>query len=239
MTDSAPSQSTIISLLEHSAYDPAIVPQLEAYAKSQVSSPQTSPYNFDANRTLAKLYQFFPHLADEGGTTALILLLALLEFPSTDFIALGCLVPEKVQSREPCASLVRCAELLENCQFSSFWSTFRQIGTHDTDPSSALLKSAAASPANADKLRSSILTTLTLTYRTAPLSVVLSCLDLADSSALNAFMDRVPEAKKVITSVAVDEVTFVATGDNTKRSRVYKEEINFGSIANLVAAARE
>ena len=106
MTDN-PSYDTISSLLETSAYDPAIVPALEAYARAQVSSPEAAPYYFDANRTLAKLHQFFPQLCQDEGVTSLILFLAMLKFPSTDFFALSCLIPESAQGKEPCATLVR------------------------------------------------------------------------------------------------------------------------------------
>ena len=113
-----PAHHEIQTLLTESAYDPAIVTKLEAYVRAQVSAVAStlvaseSPdvqYSFDANRTLVKLYQFFPHLEGEVGITitALAAFLALLQFPETDFMALGCLIPERVQSMEPCATLVR------------------------------------------------------------------------------------------------------------------------------------
>lgn len=103
MASTPPTHAAILELLEHSAYNPEIVPQLEAYVEAQLTN---AAYSFDANRTLLKLYQFFPHLADEGYISK-ALFLALLEFPSTDFTALACLVSEKIQSREPSATLVR------------------------------------------------------------------------------------------------------------------------------------
>jgi hypothetical protein len=109
-----PTHGEIQALLSTSAYDPAIVSKLEAYVRAQVSSVASSlesdaQYSFEANRTLVKLYQFFPHLEGELGmtVTALAAFLALLQFPETDFMALGCLIPERVQSMEPCATLVR------------------------------------------------------------------------------------------------------------------------------------
>ena len=131
-----PSHSDVQSLLSSaSAYDPEVVPKLESYVRAQVSAVASTlqsdaQYSFDANRTLVKLYQFFPHLEGENGATltSLAAFLALLQFPDTDFMALMCLVPERVQSREPCATLVRCAELLEHCQFSDFWPELRKLG---------------------------------------------------------------------------------------------------------------
>ena len=109
-----PTHTTILDILEHSAYNPGIVPQLESYVDAQLNqiiegNPNLSNdycYSFDANRTLLKLYQFFPHLANDH-IISKIFFLALLEFPSTDFTALACLVSEKIQSREPCATLMR------------------------------------------------------------------------------------------------------------------------------------
>lgn len=105
----SPSYETICSLLETSAYDPKIFPVLEAYVRAQVA--EGAQYSFDANRTLAKLHLFFPQLvadSDGGSSMALVLFLALLQYPySTDFFALSCLIPERIQSKEPCTTLVR------------------------------------------------------------------------------------------------------------------------------------
>ena len=109
---STPTYSQISTLLKNSAYNPTIVKELEQYVKaeadSMLTSETTTPYYFDANRTLIKLYQFFPHLANES-YIALIFLLSFLESTSSnnDFLAIGFLVSDKVQSRELCASVIR------------------------------------------------------------------------------------------------------------------------------------
>jgi translation initiation factor 3 subunit K len=79
-------------------------PRLEDLVNAQVNGETL--YCFEANRTLLKLYQFFPHL-QEDGTTERILLLSLLEFPSTDLLALLCIIPERVQTSEPSATIIR------------------------------------------------------------------------------------------------------------------------------------
>ena len=84
---SGPTYDDVVKLLGHSAYNPAIVPQLEAYVKAQASSK--APYYFNANRTLVKLYQFFPHLSAGDEIISLVLFLALVEFPTTVFCALA------------------------------------------------------------------------------------------------------------------------------------------------------
>jgi translation initiation factor 3 subunit K len=89
-------------------------PKLEALVNAQVNGE--TPYCFEANRTLLKLYQFFPQL-QEDGTTARILLLSLLKFPSTDLLALLCIVPERVQTREPSVTIIRCVYYLSCCDY--------------------------------------------------------------------------------------------------------------------------
>lgn len=100
----APSLEEIQALIKTSAYSAEIVPQLVEYARAQASG--SAAYCADANRTLIKLYTFFPHLEDEN-TIALVLLLALVQFPSTDILTLSCLIPERVQAREPCVTILR------------------------------------------------------------------------------------------------------------------------------------
>lgn len=105
LTEKMATVESIKTLLDTSACNAEIVPQLVAHVHAQASG--SVPYHADANRSLIKLYTFFPHLEDEH-TIALVLLLALVEFPSTDILSLSCLIPERVQSRDPCASILRC-----------------------------------------------------------------------------------------------------------------------------------
>ena len=94
----------IQSLLETGAYSAESIPQLERYVNDQVAG--LVPYQFDANRTLAKLFQFFPEKASDL-ILARILTLAMLQFPKTDVLALLCLIPEKNQESEPIATVIR------------------------------------------------------------------------------------------------------------------------------------
>ncbi|EED94946.1 hypothetical protein THAPSDRAFT_21491 [Thalassiosira pseudonana CCMP1335] len=202
-----PTHGEIQALLSTSAYDPAIVSKLEAYVRAQVSSVASSlesdaQYSFEANRTLVKLYQFFPHLEGELGmtVTALAAFLALLQFPETDFMALGCLIPERVQSMEPCATLVRCAELLESCQFSEFWPEFRKLGIPEygardnetvVSDDRKLLSNAVNGSSASNQIRINMIQMLARTYRSAPLSSVLGALDLKDVESLKGFSSKV------------------------------------------------
>jgi len=258
MTMAAPSHSEIQTLLSESAHDPAMCPKLEAYVRAQVAAVAStlvasdSPYCFDANRTLIKLYQFFPHLEGEAGMTltALAAFLALLQFPSTDFLALGCLIPERAQAAEPMATLVRCAELLEACRFAEFWPAFRRLGIPEygarpgdstVSDDRRLLSHAVNGPAAADTLRGHVLRMLARTYRRAPLATVLVALDLADGDALVAFgrakvaMADGAGTTPIVEKVEGEFVTFAASADNTKRGgSAYKEGVSYDDVATMM-----
>lgn len=87
-----------------SAYSADTIPKLEAHVDAQITG--SAPYHFDANRMLVKLYQFFPDSFNEK-QLARILVLSLSEFPSTDLMALLCLVPEETQETEPIATIIK------------------------------------------------------------------------------------------------------------------------------------
>jgi hypothetical protein len=121
-----------------------------------------------------------------------------------------------------CLILYRCAELLEACQFADFWQVFGQIETEAAASDS--MKKAAASPETQSKLRKSILSLLAHTYRTAPLAMVLAALNVSSLNADDA----------MVASVSGGTVTFVASPDNTKRSRVFKEGVNYDAISSMM-----
>lgn len=147
-------------------YDPASIPQLEAYVRAQVVSVTSAlvsspaPYSVDANRALIKLYQFFPHhlLAtatdgeDDGISTAaaaaastgdeittLIAFLSIIRYPRiTDFgSTINCLLPERAQIIEPTATLAKCHELLDSSDYANFWPEFRKLGIPEYGSSAA------------------------------------------------------------------------------------------------------
>lgn len=246
-----PSFDEITNLLTESAYDPSSVPSLESYAAGQArallsptaaGAAPTTPYHFDANRTLIKLYQFFPFKA-KPSHMSLILMLSLLEYPSTDFCALGALM-SSLPKDEWFPNLNSCAELLETCQFKEFWTYYKtnltpsqseggESGTADQDNLLALL---VKSPVAEDKFRCAIWKVLGLTYLSAPMSVILTALNLGSKKELEDFVGRNEEAKRGLDSMTDGEVCFVKTKENTKRSRVFKESVKFDVIANLTTS---
>jgi len=138
----------------------------------------------------------------------------------------------------------RCSELLENCQFPEFWSTYSQLLTTGSSPSSALLHDAAKG--SQDKIRLAILSVLALSYREIPVAVALPSLNFTSYKDMEAFRMRNPAEVAMLVEDASSSdsdrsasIRFLPTLDNTKRSRVYKEGIHLESVATLIAAARE
>lgn len=219
-----PSADEVVTLLKTSIYSPSKQAPLESYLNGQISNER--PYNFEANRTLLKLYQFYPQNSSWSNTeekTSYILMLALLQYPNpTDIIALSCLVPEKIQKVEPIASILRCADLLDDCQFNEFWELFNSS-------ISTKLKNMKVGNASATlHLQKSILEVLALSYRVAPISVVTHALNIVGD--LKTTLDRFPDN---IVSFDDQHLTFRSTTDNTKRNRVY-QDVDFSSITSLM-----
>ena len=213
-----------------SPYSPSNKPKLEAYLRAQATG--NAAYSFEANRILMKLYQFFPTTATaedmekERNNTAMALVLALLQYPNTtDLLALSCLVPDRLKSQEPCSSVVQCADLLDACQFAEFWKVWKGL---EGNPPAAI----AAVPLKNHHaaLQAAICGVLALSYRTAPLKLVLAALDVSAGGELSSRADLKP----FIESADASNVYFVATADNTKRNRVF-QDVDFNSISNLMA----
>jgi len=216
----APTEAEIRSLLASKSYNPSNVPQLEAYLAAQTSGE--APYIADAVRTLIKLYQLFPETANEKATSQACML-ALLEYPSTDLVALTYMIPQSVMNREVCATIQTCASQLDSCQFVEFWKTFENLQNCTADPVIQQLANRSV-----QRLQASILDVLALSYKEAPASVVLKALNIDSIESVKALNH------KAVESADGSSITFVSTADNTKRERVYQEGVNFTAITSLM-----
>lgn len=110
---------------------------------------------------------------------------------------------------------------MDACNFKEFWILFKDLQGRNDD-----LKALVHAD---DQLRQGIVDVLALSYRAAPLDVVQVALnvDTVDASAY-------PKME----SVSATQVLFVATPDNTKRSRVFQEGLKFSAISSFVAASQ-
>lgn len=116
----------------------------------------------------------------------------------------------------PTQQIYRCADHLDACQFSQFWTEFKTLeSTPDFD---------AITSGSTDQLRSAIASVLALTYRTAPLEVV--------TAALNT--TEIAVDQDVVEQVTATTVTFHATSNNTKRGQVFQEGVSFTAIASML-----
>ena len=109
--------------------------------------------------------------------------------------------------------LFSCAELLDSCRFSEFWTVYKELESN-ADVSN-LVKSSK------EKLCESIASVLALSYRSAPLDFVQGALNEKDVS-------------KYVEKVDGTIVYFTATADNTKRGRVFQEGVTFKEISSLI-----
>ncbi|GAX15436.1 translation initiation factor 3 subunit K [Fistulifera solaris] len=216
----APSENDIRTLLNSQSYSSSMVQPLEEYLAAQTAGE--APYLFDAVRTLVKLYQLFPEHSKED-LTVHAYLLAMLEYPSTDNLALSYMIPQPVLSKDVCASIQTCLTHLSACQFAEFWKTYEAL------ESSADVVVAGLAKRSVARLQASILQVLALTFKEAPTSVVSKALrgiTAADITALQS---------PVVQSASADCVVFAASADNTKREKVYQEGVSFSTIGSLLS----
>ncbi|CAJ1918197.1 unnamed protein product [Cylindrotheca closterium] len=213
-----PTQQEIEKLLQKSPYSASNQATLEAYVDAQAQGQ--APYYQDANRSLLRIYQFSSQSADPS-KIALILMLALLEYPSTDILAFSYLVPARTQKVEPCASVLKCAKLLESCKFTEFWPAVAAIEGDN------LLKNLVTN--STQKMQSAILEVLSLTYKSASVAKVSEALNVSSANAITKL------SHPNVESVQGDKIIFVASSENTKRNRVFQEGVDFGAIASMMA----
>jgi len=112
------SASAITALIESSRYNPEILGELENHLQHQIDS---KTYHFEANLAILKLYQFHPK---KSNTTVIkkILIKALMNTPSTDFLLSSYLIPEKIQVEPTVAKLFQLANHIESAKFKEFWT---------------------------------------------------------------------------------------------------------------------
>jgi len=222
-SDDKPPREYVESLMAKGSYKTSNQATLEAYIEAQATGD--GEYYFEANKALLKIYQFLPKSVDSN-KVALVLLLALLEYPSTstDWLALSYLIPERLQKAEPISTVLRCNNLLDACDFVEFWKVFETLNANGDQYIKALVGRATG------VLQKGILQAMALTYKSVSLEKVLANLNMESSSS--ATLSAIP----CIESISGNTVSFVAAIDNTKRGRVFQEGVSYGAIANMMSS---
>lgn len=217
--------SEIKNLISTQGYSQSIIPQLEQYVLSQSTTPV--PYDFNANRILVKLYQFFPQ-SSSTDYTALVALLSILFGSPAQFGAINCLIPEgsAAKSSETFSSIVAMNESRDACLFSNLWNTLESL--KGSASSAGCVKEAVQAPHALKALRTSILETLSLTFKDASEEMVLAAVNLGSGDELKGF--------DVVESVGGGKVVFQDSAENTKRDKGQHAEgaLDYGAVRGLV-----
>lgn len=217
----------IKKLLKTERFSAGLIPQLEAYLISQVDN--SAAYDFEANRTLIKLYQFFPTNSNSDCITVAGLL-AMIYGELSEFGAINCLIPESQKSVEPFPLLIRAVESRDACTFATFWSVFDSIVGGDSV--NKLVKSEKARTA----LRKSILNTISLSYKNIGVAQALAHLDIKSEAELKSFVKD--NAAAMVENISSDTVTFNSNAENTKRDKVNQDGgVDYSTIRGLMASA--
>ncbi|XP_077578727.1 eukaryotic translation initiation factor 3 subunit K [Stigmatopora nigra] len=100
-------------------YNPENLSTLERYVETQAIE---NAYDLEANLAVLKLYQFNPAYF-QTNVTSQILLKALTNLPHTDFTLCKCMIDQAHQEKQPIKQILYLGNLLETCQFQSFWES--------------------------------------------------------------------------------------------------------------------
>jgi hypothetical protein len=214
-----PTETDTIQTLLAQAPHPGMIESLEVYLDAQMAG--TVPYSPNATRMLIKLYHIFPHTLNKT-KVGQACMLGLTEFPQLEVLACSYMIPASVWQHSPCSLVHACVKSLEACHFVQFWKDYEGLLHYHDD--AALSKLAQAS---VGKLQRAIVQVLALTYKSAPVSMVLQ--------AVHADSVDVFKGMECVERVDSESVTFVSTVDNTKRQRVYQERVNFQAISSLMS----
>jgi len=210
--------SSIKALLAASRYDPAILPQLEAFVEAQCAE-QT--YDIDANLAILKLYQFHPAEL-KTPIVAKILVKALMNLPQTDYLACTYLIPERVLDEEPIKTVAEVAALLEKCSFRDFWLQVAPLRKE-------LL---AGTPGFDTAVRDFILRTFEITYQSVPATHLRASLGLESDDEFSALI-------KARGWTAADGLVKIALNDDNtaKPKRVdANDTMNLAQMTKILAS---
>lgn len=210
-------RQTVASMLKGiERYNPENLPTLERYVEIQSLE---NAYDLEANLAVLKLYQFNPHMY-KVDITCQILLKALTNLPHTDFVLCKCLLTEKQCQETPITQIIYLADILERCDFQSFWNRVHTLhelcsritGFHDS-------------------IRKFICHVVGITYQTIDKNMLQQLLGGIDADTLRLWINKYHWKDQGST-------VFVANQDENIKTKNITEKIDFEQVAGIMATCR-
>lgn len=207
-TDSALEQE-VLTLLQNNRYDPSILPRLEEFVNYQVEHEFNDA---EANLAVLKLYQFYPDKYNASIVTK-ILVKALMNLPSTDFLCALYLIPERRQVDEPIPVISRLASLLETGKYIEFWAE-----------SGACIDLLNSVPGSLPAIRDLMFNVISRTYQKIDLANLQNIVNLDEDELRESLTTRG-------WSIDGESVTCPQSDDNQPRPRTTDEQLSFRQVA--------
>lgn len=203
-------ENEVMQLLQTRRYDPSILPRLEEFVNYQVAHGFCDP---DINLAVLKLYQFYPDKYN-ASTVSKILIKALMNLPSTDFLCSLYLIPERRQVDEPIPVISQLAGLLETGRFKDFWAA-----------SGACADLLASVPGSLNAVRDFMMEVVGRTYKTINVSTLGETLNLDEDGIRKKI-----EGKAWVEKDGV--ITCPGNEENQPRPPTMDEHLSFKQVAS-------
>ncbi|CAG2250249.1 EIF3K [Mytilus edulis] len=199
-------------------YNPENLVTLEKYINMQA---QENTYDLEANLAVLKLYQFNPNHY-QTTVAAQVLLKALTNLPHTDFTLCKCLIDLNKQEEEPIMKVMHIAEMLEMCQFKSFWECLKI--------DQELSASVHVITGFEDSIRKFVCHVVSTTYQTIPFDTLTELLGNIPESQVKQWIS------KYGWSLQNDGNIYITNQEENIKTKNITEKITFESVAGIMAA---
>ncbi|VDI05638.1 eukaryotic translation initiation factor 3 subunit K-like [Mytilus galloprovincialis] len=199
-------------------YNPENLVTLEKYINMQA---QENTYDLEANLAVLKLYQFNPNHY-QTTVAAQVLLKALTNLPHTDFTLCKCLIDLNKQEEEPIMKVMHIAEMLEMCQFKSFWECLKI--------DQELSTSVHVITGFEDSIRKFVCHVVSTTYQTIPFDTLTELLGNIPESQVKQWIS------KYGWSLQNDGNIYITNQEENIKTKNITEKITFESVAGIMAA---
>eukprot|EP01135_Chromosphaera_perkinsii_P008457 Nk52_evm25s1360 gene=Nk52_evmTU25s1360 len=216
-------------------YNPEHLPEFEEYIKTQCS---TRTYDCEANQAVLKLYQFNPARCNTK-IIALVLLKAMMNLPSTDYVLSLHLVSEKNHTEGIIAKIEALGLLLETCQFKQFWEKIK--GSDDSDEDDKHVQNIIKLEMNGfdDAIRNYVAHVLAISHQSIKKEFMAELLNLNKTGcpSIDEFVASGADSSTNGWTMNGDSVEFPVTEDNQVRPKRLVEKMDISSFTKLMVNA--